>query len=225
MLTGTLSMIGVGFSLGLMHALDADHVMAVSALSSRKPNFFQTLRFSASWALGHGGVLLAAGALLFGLGLSIPASLQMFAEASVGALLIGLGLWCFWRFRTQGLHLHKHRHGPVEHVHWHTPEHPLPEQGEGNHAPVMVGMLHGLAGSAPALGLVPVVAQGNAWMAMGYLVLFSLGVMLSMLCFGSGLGSVQRYFQHHFEPMFVISRYAIAAGSVALGTFWLYQAV
>ena len=52
----TLLMTGLG--LGLLHALDADHVMAVSALSNRKPDFKRTLKFSASWAIGHGSVLI-----------------------------------------------------------------------------------------------------------------------------------------------------------------------
>ena len=55
-----------------------------------------------------------------------------------------------------------------------------------NHAPILVGMMHGLAGSAPALALVPVVAHGQLWMALTYLVLFSVGVLLAMLVFGLG---------------------------------------
>ena len=84
-------MAGVGFTLGLLHAFDADHVMAVSALSTEKPSVKRTLRFSANWALGHSGVLIASGLLLFGLGLSLPEPLQIAAEASVGIMLIALG--------------------------------------------------------------------------------------------------------------------------------------
>ncbi len=127
MLVSSLSIIGVGFTLGLMHAFDADHVMAVSALSSRKPGFLRTLKFSANWALGHGGVLMLAGLLLFGLGLHIPEQLQYMAEASVGVMLIGLGLVCFWRFRQQHLrlqtHTHVHSHGEIVHTHWHLEDH------------------------------------------------------------------------------------------------------
>ena len=59
----------------------------------------------------------------------------------------------------------------------------------------MVGILHGFAGSAPApaLALVPVVAHGNIWSALVYLVLFSTGVMLAMLVFGLVFGSAQKY--------------------------------
>ena len=95
MILEILPLIFLGFSLGLMHALDADHVMAVTALSNQKPSFLKTLWFSANWAIGHGGVLLISGVLLFGLGLSIPTSLQYFSELSVGLLLIAIGLYSF----------------------------------------------------------------------------------------------------------------------------------
>jgi sulfite exporter TauE/SafE len=236
MLASSLSIIGVGFTLGLIHAFDADHVMAVSALSSRKPGFLRTLKFSANWALGHGGVLMFAGALLFGLGLHIPEQLQYMAEASVGVMLIGLGLVCFWRFRQQHLrlqtHTHVHSHGEVVHTHWHLEDHTenatensSASNSSDKHAPVMVGMLHGLAGSAPALALVPAVAQGQLWVAMMYLLLFSGGVMLSMLVFGSGLGSLQNQLQRKSARLFAVSRYFVATASVCLGGFWLAQAV
>lgn len=228
----SLSIVGVGFALGLLHAFDADHVMAVSALSSRKPGFWRTLRFSANWAFGHSGVLILAGLLLFGLGQEIPVVLQSFAEASVGVLLIGLGLMCFWRFRQQRLRLNTHTHtfgdSEVVHTHWHLEDHAQRDAGENakqdTHAPVMVGMLHGLAGSAPALALVPAVAQGQLSLAILYLVLFSVGVMLSMLVFGSGLGSLQQYLQHKHVRLFMFSRYLIATTAILLGGFWLTQA-
>ncbi|BFM15808.1 hypothetical protein R50073_19910 [Maricurvus nonylphenolicus] len=228
----SLSIVGVGFALGLLHAFDADHVMAVSALSSRKPGFWRTLRFSANWALGHSGVLILAGLLLFGLGQEIPLALQSFAEASVGVLLIGLGLMCFWRFRQQRMRLntHTHTYGDTEvvHTHWHLDDHTQSDAKgsakQDTHAPVMVGMLHGLAGSAPALALVPAVAQGQLSLAIFYLVLFSVGVMLSMLVFGSGLGSLQQYLQHKHMRVFMFSRYLIATAAILLGGFWLTQA-
>lgn len=254
MLTESIALIGVGFTLGLLHALDADHVMAVSALSARKPSLLRTLRFSANWALGHGGVLLVSGALLFGLGLSIPQSLQVLAEASVGVLLMVLGVWCFWGMRKQSITLEKHSHGDIEHIHWRSHEHGSSrEQNHKNgheqvysnsrervfnnsidkktfnasekHTPVMVGVLHGLAGSAPALALIPAVAQGEVWLALAYLVLFSVGVMLSMVAFGLGLGSLQRKLEKSSAKLFQFTRYLIATTSVILGAVWLNQAI
>lgn len=234
----TLAVIGAGLSLGLVHAFDADHVMAVSALSSKKPGLKRTLRYSLSWALGHGGVLLLCGLALFGLGLQLPESAVHLAEASVGVLLIGIGLLCFWRFRQQNVQLRAHRHGGLVHTHWHTPGHDRTEQPVGHgdseasvarvedrHGPVLVGVLHGLAGSAPALALVPVVSRGQLGIAVLYLGVFSLGVIVAMVGFGLGFGALQHKLQRFNRRLFQVSRYLVATGSVVLGGYWLAQSL
>ena len=225
-----LAVLSTAFGLGLLHAFDADHVMAVSALGSRKPGLRRLLRFSSHWAVGHGGVLILAGLLLFGLGYRLPSALVHWAEASVGVLLIVIGLACFWRIRNQRLRLVSHRHGDLVHTHL-QPEGeahgddaaPSQERRTDRHAPVMVGMLHGLAGSAPALALVPVVTQGQFGVAVTYLLVFSLGVLLAMTVFGLGFGSVQSWLQRQSLRLFQVSRYLVASGSVGLGGYWLSQ--
>ncbi|ROS04895.1 cytochrome C biogenesis DsbD-like protein [Sinobacterium caligoides] len=225
MLTTSAAMIGAGFTLGLVHALDADHVMAVTALSNEKPSLWRTLRFSMNWALGHGGVLLMAGMGLFAFGVALPEVLIKFAEASVGFVLIFIGLLSLWRFRRQNLQLHQHQHGDVVHTHWHEENHTTEKDTEKAHAPLMVGVLHGLAGSAPALALIPAVAQGDLVLAAAYLLVFSLGVMLSMCFFGAGLGFLQRRLQKNYVRLFNVNRYLIASFSVLFGGYWLTQAL
>jgi len=223
MLAELIPLLLLGFGLGLMHALDADHIMAVSVLSSRSPSIKKTLLYSANWAIGHGGVLLVSGALLFGLGLSIPPALQQGAEIGVGVMLIILGIMCVVRIRQEKLTLAVHSHGDLVHAHWH-------KSGQEHvalnvHKPALVGVLHGLAGSAPALALIPAVASGKSTHAMVYLVIFSLGVMLSMLVFGLGFARIQHYLIHRYRRVFDISRHVLAAGSIGLGGFWLAQAI
>ena len=228
MLIEQLPIILLGFTLGMMHALDADHVMAVSSLSNQKPSLRRTVLFSANWAIGHGGVLVVSGLLLFGLGIALPDALIHVAEMSVGVLLIVLGLYSFWQFRQQKLVITKHRHGDVEHSHWHHDEHGKNvEQAatKDGHLPVMVGVLHGLAGSAPALALIPAIGQTELSVVIGYLLMFSIGVMLSMMAFGLGLGSLQGLLKQRYDMLFYWSRRVIALASTVLGCFWLYQAV
>ena len=230
MLISSLSVVTVGFGLGLMHALDADHVMAVSALGNQKPGKRYILKFCANWALGHAGVLLFSGLLLFGLGMNLPESLQRAAELFVGVLLIGLGLWFYWQFRRQPITVAEHQHGDIKHRHLHiagdATEHGHGEQNKANsHAPLLVGVVHGLAGSAPALALVPAVAQGQLGMAMAYLLVFSVGVMLSMLVFGFGFGTLQERLQARHIKLFQWHRHVIAALSIAIGGYWLHQAI
>lgn len=231
------SLLLTGLGLGLLHALDADHVMAVSALSNRKPNLKQTLKFSANWAIGHGSVLIVLGLLFFGLQVSLPESIQKLAESSVGVLLIILGLACFWQFHKEKIVLNKHTHahpdGSIEHTHLHSPEHLQDgshqvkdtKQLKEAHTPVMVGILHGLAGSAPALALIPVMMQTSLLEAMGYLLLFSAGVLFSMVAFGLGFGLIQSKLQQKSIVIFNWSRKLIASAAVGIGFYWLSQAV
>jgi len=225
MLVEILPLLILGFSLGLVHALDADHVMAVSALSNQKPNFIRTLSFSAHWALGHGGVLLVSGLLLFGLGISIPSEFQYVAELSVGFMLIGIGLYTFWQFKEKSISVTHHVHGDIEHSHWHDKKHTDKNIEKSEHVPVMVGCLHGLAGSAPALALIPIASQGNISTVIGYLFVFSSGVMLSMVLFGLGLGSAQKWLSTRFKRVHYWSQRFIALASTVVGFLWLYKAI
>ena len=221
-------LIWLGFSLGLVHALDADHVMAVSVLSNTKPGLARMLQQCAHWALGHGLVLLVAGLLLFGFGVVVPEPLIWLAELLVGVFLIAMGFYCFWRFKRERIVLIEHCHDEVMHRHWqiegdhgHTQ---MPSDARSGHAPVLVGMLHGLAGSAPALALIPVVAQGRVWSAAGYLLVFSIGVMLSMFAFGLGFGRLQQWLGQRSAVLLNRSRHLIALTSVTVGGYWLSQA-
>ncbi len=228
MLTSSLPLIVMGFGLGLMHALDADHVMAVSSLSNNNPGFLRMLKFCLNWAIGHAGVLLLSGMLLFGAGLSIPDDFIRVAEFSVGVLLIVLGLMYLWRFRKQRLRLSEHSHGKVVHRHWHIEDDhshqpASDEEADAMHTPVLVGVLHGFAGSAPALALVPAVAQGNMLSALGYLLVFSLGVMLSMLLFGFGFGAIQQKIKKKYASFFLWQRHLIATCSIVVGSYWILQ--
>ena len=229
MIIEALPIIMLGFSLGLMHALDADHVMAVSALSNTKPSLKTTLLFCSNWALGHGGILLLSGVMLFGLGVNLPVEFIHLAEVLVGLLLIALGLLFFWRIKSQAIRLDEHHHGEVVHRHWHMADHFNESNGGDSvkqaHTPVMVGMLHGFAGSAPALALIPAVSQGNLSQSLAYLVVFSFGVMLSMLVFGLGLGFLQQQLQQRYVRLFNWQRYIIASLSVAVGSYWLVNAI
>lgn len=205
-----LHLLLLGFGLGVMHALDPDHVVAVSMLSNQKPSFKHSLFHCMHWALGHGSVLLLAGVLLFGLGVMIPELLQKSAEASVGVVLIVLGLLCFKQFKNEKLTATACSQNNTR-------------QAPGTRKPVFIGALHGLAGSVPALALIPAVASGELLVALLYLLLFSLGVLLSMLAFGFGFGACQRYLSQRYRQVFQYSRRALATVSIVLGGFWLAQ--
>ena len=231
MFTEIYAILIAGFSLGLLHAFDADHVMAVTTLSTQKPSLKRTVMFGAQWAVGHGGVLLLCGLLLFGLSIQLPGTLIALAESSVGILLIVIGAVCFYQCYRQKLKLVEHTHGETKHTHWVVDE--ADHKTKNEHAPVFVGMLHGLAGSAPALAIVPVLASsqlpeaqsslagGQLTIAILYLLIFSVGVLLSMTSFALALGTVQKQLKSFDARVFQASRYLVSLASMVLGAYWL----
>jgi high-affinity nickel permease len=212
----TVLLLATGTGLGLLHSFDADHIMAVSTLACEKPGKKQAIVFCVKWAMGHGGVLMTLGILSFALGIPIPASISHWAEKGVGLMLIGLGSWLLFRLWTQQqIRLQPHSHGDITHTHL------SKDVSEHKHTPVMVGITHGLAGSAPALALIPAITQGHVVLALSYIALFSLGVMTTMFLFGAALGSTQSWLQKKSNWIFNISRILVASLSITMGGYWL----
>ena len=189
---GLIPLLSLAFGLGMVHALDADHIAAVSSLACRRFRLRESLGFSLRWALGHGLTLVTLGLVVFVAGLAIPPEFSRLAERSVALVLMGLGAWVILSLWSQKAHIHFHRHNDLPvHAHWHTheqPTQPHPERHTHKHAAVLVGVLHGAAGSAPLLALIPVATMNSPWTGMAYLVLFSLGVLASMFLFGGLVG-------------------------------------
>ena len=208
----------------MLHALDADHIMAVTSLvtsGSKRINSAstrRTLAFSASWAAGHGTILVSVAALLAFLNYELPPMVARIAEISIGILLVVLGIWILRDIATRKLKLTAHRQDDIAHVH-------LVENGkqQHNHKPVLVGMVHGLAGSAPVLALIPVSGAMTPWHGIGYIVLFSLGVLTSMLLFGLFFGRFQRWIAGLGERAFDWHRSILATISIGFGLFWVAQ--
>lgn len=231
-LHSSLTILTLAFGLGMLHALDADHIMAVSSLSSTRAGLRRSLQFCARWAIGHGAALLIIGIAVIGFGMAIPAHLSELAESLVGLVLIALGSYVFWDLLRQRAHLHFHQHDDLpKHAHWHHhneralsqssqqhKKHPHSHQ----HGALMVGVLHGTAGSAPLLALIPITQLHSAWLGMLYIILFGLGVLLTMLIFGGLLGGTFQYLMRWGNQIVRAVRVSVASGAIAFG-FYLLQ--
>ena len=162
--------------LGSLHAFEADHLAAVTSFAVQKPTPRQSVGFGFRWALGHGTSILLAGLLLIFLGLKIPEGATHIMERSVGAILIALGIWTM--LATRAMHAHEHVHEGSRHLHLHS--HLLDRGHDHKHAPTLVGLMHGLAGAAPAVALVPLAMFDSALGGISYLLLFAIGTAVSM---------------------------------------------
>lgn len=225
-----LSVLLLAFGLGMMHALDADHVMAVTGLSCQKPDKKTSVLFCARWALGHGAALMLIGTLVMFLGMAIPEHLSAYAENLVGVVLIIIGFYVMWDIVRQRAHLHFHRHDSwPQHAHWHSHKHAKDEHHKDKHrhkhAPVLVGVLHGTAGSAPLLALLPLSQLSSPWLGISYLLLFGLGVFLAMLVFGGVIGQVFGWMKRWGNQAITSLRAGVSILSIAYGVKLVVTAI
>jgi hypothetical protein len=168
---------GAALVLGSVHALEADHLSAVTAFATRHPRWRQAARFGFRWALGHGTAVVLVGASLILLEREAPLIINTLLERLVGLVLIGLGAWSVRNSRRIHAHAHRHADGNT-HVHVHS--HALGEGHIHRHGATSVGLLHGTAGAAPAAALIPLASLDAPAEAIGFLVLFALGTMAAM---------------------------------------------
>jgi high-affinity nickel permease len=219
---GPLAILGLGFVLGLRHALDVDHLAAVSTMVSQRGGILRSSLIGAVWGLGHTAALLAAGVAVIALHAQISPGLTQGLELGVAIMLVGLGLnllWTMWRGGT--IHLHEHEHGGHHHVHPHrhvpgeTPEqaqhHPVAVR-----RPFLVGLVHGLAGSA-ALMLAVLATIPSPTVALAYILVFGVGSVGGMMIMSTLLGLPLALASERFVRAELALRAMAGLGSVAIG--------
>jgi hypothetical protein len=218
-MTGTalnvVSFLFLGFFLGMRHATDADHVVAIATIVSRERSMAGSALIGVAWGIGHTMTVMAVGAAIIVFGVVIPPKLGLSMEFAVGIMLVLLGILTLTgmgrsvgaahahanipRGHAHDLHDHLHAHGDYVHMHPHghdpdahghaedqTPLARLDSSAFGRMAfyqwlrPFVVGLVHGLAGSAAAaLMVLSIIREPVA--ALGYLLLFGLGTVVGMM--------------------------------------------
>src|SRR5947208_667009 len=180
--------LGLGFLLGMQHALEADHIAAVSSIAARRSHVADIVKHGLTWGLGHTLTLFVfAGAAIL-LGHAIPESVARPIETAVGLMLIGLGAHVLWRLWRDRVHFHRHGHGDgTVHFHAHSHAGETSPHARAAHAhdhgfrwrTLLVGLMHGMAGSAALLVLT--VSQASSPAAgLCYVALFGIGSMVGM---------------------------------------------
>jgi ABC-type nickel/cobalt efflux system permease component RcnA len=226
--------LGTAAMLGMLHAFEVDHMLAVTTFVSRRPAIRAAAGFGARWGVGHSLAVLAAGGLLLATGFRWPARYDAAGEALVGLMLLGLGVWALWSARQlhlhsaaeHGGHAHVHLHGPAgRHAHRH--EHAPGDAGHTHdHGGItLVGLLHGLAGTSAVVALVPVTLLGRLSLGVGYLLCFGLGVTVGMTVFAVVAAAAMR---EAAERSLVWGRRAaqlVGASGVAVGAWWIVRAL
>ena len=180
--------LGLGFLLGMQHALEADHIAAVSSIAARRSRISDIVKHGLTWGLGHTMTLFVFAGVAILLGRAIPESIAKPIEGAVGIMLIGLGAHVLWRLWHDRVHFHRHGHADGT-VHFHAHSHAgdtlphvrtLHEHEHGfRWRTLLVGLMHGMAGSAALLVLAATQASSPA-AGLGYVALFGIGSMIGM---------------------------------------------
>lgn len=217
----TLFLLCNAFLVGAAHALEPDHVAAVSTFISRYPGRRRAVLFSLRWGFGHMLPILALAAVAAVVGSRLPVAFSAYTERLVGVALVGLGVWVLAEVVRGRIHLHIHEHGGVRHAHLHT--HLRREDHDHAHVVVAVGMVHGLAGGASALALLPLSMQSSWLLALAYILTFSLGVALAMAVYGVSVNALIERVTPVGSRWLQWTRATAGASSLLLGMFWLLR--
>lgn len=224
--TEFLTVLGLGLVLGLRHALDSDHLAAVSTILAQRPSFRASGMIGFSWGLGHTAVLLVVGAAVLVLRVSIPESVALASEFGVGAMLVFLGAVLAVRLVRERWHVHRHDHDDEQHLHLHS--HALVEDHGHGHwwrdsiRPFGIGMVHGLAGSA-ALLLIVLSSARSVSEGLLYIVVFGVGSILGMVLVGMVVSLPVLWSLNLGRPVFLAVQGLACVGSIAIGLMMMFQ--
>jgi len=247
-----LTIIGVGFLLGIRHATDPDHVIAVTTIVSRQRSIRHAGLIGILWGVGHTITILLVGAAIILFNLVIPPRIGLTMELAVGLMLILLGVlnlsgvtqWVTDRFMPV------HRHEEVIHAHWHTHGEDAHSHAHGHHPevhlhledppkgalqktlarvgiyqllrPLAVGIVHGLAGSAAVALLVLTTIRDPRW-AIVYLLVFGVGTIAGMMLITVAIGAPFAYTGKRFTNLNRGLGVASGLVSVAFGLLVTFQ--
>ncbi|HEX3106109.1 MAG TPA: high-affinity nickel-transport family protein [Terriglobales bacterium] len=259
-----LSIIALGFFLGMRHATDPDHVIAVSTIVSREREIGKSAWIGVFWGIGHTLTIFAVGAAIILFDVAISPRLGLSMELAVGLMLILLGIINVVSFfsdlpstserelapadlgaelvapQLAVVHSHAHSHGDFIHTHSHSHAHGLDSHGHQGQNPVawldrmllrfklyrplrplMIGIVHGMAGSAAVALLVLATIRDPRW-AVAYLLVFGIGTIAGMMVITMSIASTFRL--AHGKQVF-LRRLAMASGvlSLSFGIFVAYQ--
>jgi sulfite exporter TauE/SafE len=244
------SIIAIGFFLGMRHATDPDHVIAVTTIVSRQRDIKHAALIGILWGVGHTITIFIVGAAIILFGLAIPPRVGLTMELSVGLMLILLGIlnlsgvirWLTekWTPAQKATHSHPHVHGDYihSHSHGHSPE----IHGHAQDAtpvswmdstfgtlglynmlrPLAVGLVHGLAGSA-AVALLVLTTIRTPVAAVAYLLVFGIGTIAGMMLITAVIAMPFTFSQTRFTRLNRSLGMASGVISLCFGLFIVYQ--
>jgi cytochrome c biogenesis protein CcdA len=222
-----LLFLGVGLLVGMRHALEADHLAAVVALSTRRRGRLATMLRGAAWGLGHASALFVVGGACLAFGTTISAASETWLERGVGLMLIVLGAQVIVRLWRGRVRISRHAHpGGIVHVHAHRGDQvggyvEVHRHPAGSHLrAALVGTVHGLAGSAALIVLTSSTAQSFA-AGLAYIAAFGLGSVVGMAVLSLAIAVPLESTSRRFGGAFGLIEIPVGLATVGLGLWML----
>lgn len=227
--TSTAAILGLGFTLGLKHAVEADHLAAVSTIVTERRSLLSSAIVGGVWGLGHTISLLIAGAFVLLLNFQISEQTERMLEFGVGIMLFLLGLNVLRKLVAgETLHFHRHEHGARAHAHPHLHEPGATDEPHSHHGlsfsprALIIGMIHGLAGSA-ALMLLVIPTIESRPMGLLYIVIFGIGSIGGMMLMSFLVGLPFTLTALRFNRFNRLLQSIAGLASIGLGLFIIYE--
>jgi sulfite exporter TauE/SafE len=182
-LVGLFSILGLGFLLGIKHALEPDHVIAVSTIASQSKKLWRSSLAGVFWGIGHTATLFLVGIVIILMKVQITDKWAMSLEFLVGIMLVYFGIAAIGSIKKYG-NLHKHVQSH-DHIGSHGHDHQHKKVSYANS--MFMGLIHGLAGSA-AMILLTMSTVNSVLMGAIYILVFGAGTVVGMLFFTTVIG-------------------------------------
>ncbi|MBC7933268.1 MAG: urease accessory protein UreH, partial [Rubrivivax sp.] len=227
--------LGLGLVFGLKHATEVDHVVAVSTIVSEHRNLWRAAVVGGLWGAGHTASLVVVGIFVLTLRVAIPETVAGWLEFAVALMIIALGVNAFARALRgrANAHVHRHEHDGVEHAHVHFHEHEAAHEAAKatghTHAvtriglkPVLVGAMHGLAGSA-ALTLLVLAQIDSVVLGLLYLGVFGVGSIIGMMLMSGLVGLPFALGARRAGGLSYGLQLIVGALSIAFGLWYAYS--
>lgn len=219
------SVLALGFILGIRHAIEPDHVIAVSTIASQSKKLWHASLAGVFWGIGHTVTLFVVGLIVILMKNKIPEKWAMSLEFLVGIMLVYLGVRTILSFKN--IHIHKHSHDGEDHAHVHSHQ----NSGEHDHkhkhknttylGSMFIGLVHGLAGSG-AMVLLTMSTVKSIGEAAAYILIFGVGTVIGMLLFTTIIGIP---FVLSKKRRTVNRTFGLIAGviSIVFGVYYMYN--
>ncbi|MEK6808267.1 MAG: sulfite exporter TauE/SafE family protein [Nanoarchaeota archaeon] len=233
MITLLISVLALGFLLGMKHSFETDHIVSISTIVSNPRAIKKSAFIGILWGIGHTLTLFIVGLIVLAFRVAIPERIALSFELIVGIMLVILGINVVYKINKERIHIHFHKHYNLEHIHFHSHKavqisNKIFSNHQHKHLPLkqalLIGIIHGLAGSA-SLSLLVLTTINSLWIGLVYLILFGIGSIIGMVIVSIALSLPFQLFTKRVNNSSILLQFCSGVLSIVIGFWVIYEVV